>query len=134
MVIEAFLIVDYTISVLKCFLLWKYGRGCSWATPKLWAWLCVEPPLLKFLEITTALTLSYIHAYACMHPFTHLKTCAHSPYLETPMIAYAKSRFLQNPLRKDNTSLHHCQHATACGECKLFCYNCSNSDCNRLFS
>ena len=43
---------------LSCFHLWKYGRGCSWATPKLWAWLCVEPPLLKFLEITTAYSAS----------------------------------------------------------------------------
>ena len=38
MVIEIFLIVDYTISVLHQTIisaLLKYGRGCSWATPKL---------------------------------------------------------------------------------------------------
>ena len=57
MVIAAFLIVHYTISVLtklSCFYIWKYGRGCNLATPKLWAWLFVEPPLLNFVEITTA--------------------------------------------------------------------------------
>ena len=34
--------------------LWKYGRDCSIATPKKWAWLNLEPSLLQFLEITSA--------------------------------------------------------------------------------
>ena len=65
-VIEAFLIVDYTIILyqywtkLSCFQLWKYGRGCSWVTPKLWAWLCLGHPLLTFLEITTTLYPSFL--------------------------------------------------------------------------
>jgi len=37
-----------------------YGRDCSWATPKLWAWLCLEPTLLKFLEITTAVNQPFL--------------------------------------------------------------------------
>ena len=56
MVIETFLIFDYTISVLNYTViseLSRYGRDCSKTPLKMWAWLHVESPLLRFLEIST---------------------------------------------------------------------------------
>ena len=51
MVIETFLIVYYNLLALKL-------RMTS-ASLKIWAWLQLEPPLLKFLEITTGLAFRY---------------------------------------------------------------------------
>ena len=82
----------YYISIekkLSCFHLWKNGRDCSWATPELRAWLPLEPPLSKFLWITTVNKPSLTMDWA---PLNFLNEW--SPF----------SRFLQPYFRSYNTS------------------------------
>ena len=57
MVTEASLIVDYILSVLQEIIMFSSLKVCEWlyqSHAQKWAWLCLEPPLLIFLEITTA--------------------------------------------------------------------------------
>ena len=61
MVIEAFLIDDYTISVLKInyhVSIFEDMVVVAGPHPK-WEWLYLEPPILLFLEITAACQLPY---------------------------------------------------------------------------
>ena len=51
-VIEESLIVDYN-KINYHVSIFEKRRGCSWGTQKMWAWLCLEPPLLKLLEVIT---------------------------------------------------------------------------------